>query len=148
MQQKLYFCFVFDHLIVWKSGWLFGETCFNWNLKWSDWYRGRGAFSQLLHTALRTLQWARYLDQNAKIRPHSNASENITKSNQQRRWNSNISSIINGRGLFFIMSKRFQCHLKTVRHKKKHMNKHSIRVRKYLTRYPQLLAMYFHDYLK
>ena len=52
-----------------------------------------------------------------------------------------------GRGLFFIMSKRFQCHLKTVRHKK-HINKHSIGVRKYLTRYPQLLAMYFHDYLK
>ena len=31
---------------------------------------GGRAFSQLLHSALRTLQWLRYLDENAKIRPH------------------------------------------------------------------------------
>ena len=67
--------FVFQHLIVWRSGWLFGQTCFNWNLKWVCWYR-RGAFSQLLHPALRTLQWLRYLDENAKIRPHLNTSKN------------------------------------------------------------------------
>ena len=69
------FVIVFQHLIVWRSGWLFGETCFNWNLKWYGWYCGGRAFSQLLHTALRTLQWLRYLDQNAKIRPGLNTSK-------------------------------------------------------------------------
>ena len=77
----IWLVFVFQHLIVWRSGWLFGQTCFNWNLKWVCWYR-RGAFSQLLHPALRTLQWLRYLDENAKIRPHLNTSKNTLLESQ------------------------------------------------------------------
>ena len=88
----IWLVFVFQHLIVWRSGWLFGQTCFNWNLKWVCWYR-RGAFSQLLHPALRTLQWLRYLDENAKIRPHLNTSKNtlLERHNLMQNFISNLT---------------------------------------------------------